>query len=261
METVKLQKDLFGNQTHKKMTETELINEVTAELTNSCALPYSLNPVEIKRLINRAARFFYENYQYAVEDGFLIMPLEIYEHPEFKANRKIQLPDCIVSVTEIREVSGIGMLGTPDKDFADSKLLGAEIFLSPFQGDNLIYRTAMYSYFDLAKAYDLVTIAYDWNRNSKRITILGRNPHRNTYARVMTKIPLESLYDDELFIRYVSADAKINLGRTLQVFGYQLPGGITINFDGIKQDGVQELMDIKQQINDENSPNWFLQWN
>lgn len=243
------------------MTEQELINEVTAELTQSCALPYSLNPAEISRIIARAARWFYENYQYAIEEGFLAIPLEIYEHPEFKANRKIQLPDCIVSVYELREVTGIGIIGQPDRDFSDSKLLGAEIFLSPFQGDNLVYRTAMYSYFNLAQAYDLELIAYKWNRHTKRISVLGRNPHRNTFARVMTKIPLESLYEAEIFIRYVLADAKINLGRTLQVFNYNLPGGVQINFDGIKQDGVQELADIKIEIDEEDSPDWFLQWN
>jgi len=232
----------------------------SAELTQSCALPYSLNPAEIKRIIDRAARWFYDNFQYAVEEGYLAVPLEVYQHPSFLANRKIQMPDCIVSVYEVREVTGIGIIGQPDRDFSDSKLLGAEIFLSPFQGDNLVYRTAMYSYFDLAKAYDLELIAYDWNRHSKRVTILGRNPHRNTFFRVMTKIPEESLYDAEIFIRYVLADAKINLGRTLQVFNYNLPGGVQINFDAIKQDGVQELADIKQEIDDQNSPDWFLEY-
>lgn len=243
------------------MTEQELINMTSSELTQSCALPYSLNPAEISRIIARAARWFFENYQYAIEERFLAIPLEIYQHPEFIASRMIQLPDCIVSVYELREVTGHGIIGQPDRDFSDSKLLGAEIFLSPFQGDNLVYRTAMYSYFNLAQAYDLQLIAYNWNRNTKRISVLGRNPHRNTYARVMTKIPLESLYDDELFIRYVLADAKINLGRTLQVFNYNLPGGVQINFDGIKQDGVDEMTAIKEQIDQENSPDWFLQFN
>lgn len=243
------------------MTEQELISMASAELTQSCALPYSLNPAELSRIIARAARWFYDNFQYAVEEGFLAIPLEIYEHPEFKAHRKIQLPDCIVSVYELSEVSGGGIFGQIDGDFSDSKLLGAEMFISPFQGDSLVYRTAMYSFFNLAQAYELHTIAYNWNRYSKRITILGRDPRKNTYARVMTKIPLEALYEAEIFIRYVLADAKINLGRTLQVFNYNLPGGVQINFDGIKQDGVDELAAIKEEIDQENSPDWFLQWN
>lgn len=79
--------------------------------------------------------------------------------------------------------------------------------------------------------------------------------------RVGNAIPLESLYEDELFMRYCFAMAKIQLGRTLQVFNYNLPGGITINFDAIKQDGQNELDKILEQVKGESSPDWFIQWN
>jgi hypothetical protein len=243
------------------MTESELISEVSAELTQSCALPYSLNEAEIKRIIKKARRWFYDNYQYAVEDKFIVIPQEVYENAAFTTNRTIQLPECVQSVYDFREMSGMGIMGQVDRDFSESKMMGAEIFLSPFQGDNLVYRTAMYSYFDLAKAYDLQTIAYSWNKNTRRINVLGRTPRKNTYVTAYVKIAEDDLYNDELFIRYVLADAKINLGRTLQVFNYNLPGGVQINFDGIKQDGVQEMQEIKEQIDGENSPSWFLQWN
>lgn len=240
------------------MSEQELVNEVIAELTNSCALPYALKEPEIKRIIRKAARWFYENYEHAVEQRYIPIPKDVFEHPEFKTNRTVQLPDCVVAVYDFREATGIGIIGNPDRDFSDSKLLGAEIFLSPFQGDNLIYRTAMYSYFDLAKQYDLETIAYDYNRHTRRINVLGRNPRRNTFIRCAVKIPLESLYESEIFIRYVLADAKINLGRTLQVFSYNLPGGVQVNFDGIKNDGLEEMREIKEQIDGENTTDWFI---
>ena len=62
-------------------------------------------------------------------------------------------------------------------------------------------------------------------------------------------------------MRYCFAKAKIQLGRTLQVFNYNLPGGITVNFDAIKQDGQAEMDLILAQITTESSPDWFLQWN
>lgn len=243
------------------MTENQLVQEIQNEITQSCALPYALPEPEVKRIIKRAREYFYINYQYAVEQRYLALPLVIFQHPEFKKTRMIQLPDCFVSVYDIREVSGGGFLGNPDRDFADSKLLGAEIFLSPFQGDNLVYRTAMYSYFDLARAFLLETVAFKWNYNTRRISILGRNPFQDLVARVMTKIPEDSLYDDELFVRYCLAKAKISLGRTLQIFNYNLPGGVTINFEGIKADGIAEMEQIMAQIDGENMPDWFIQWN
>lgn len=243
------------------MTEQQLIQEIESEISLSCALPYSLNPVEIKRIIKRAREFMYDNYQYAVEDRYIIIPLEVFEHASFKSNRLVSLPDCVVSVYDVREMTGPGAFGNIDRDFSDSKLLGAEINLSPFQGDNLVYKTAMYSFYDLAKAYLLETVAFSWNRNTKRVTIMGRNPRKPVAMRTMVKIPEDSLYDDELFVRYCLAQAKINLGRTLSIFNYNLPGGVQINFDGIKQDGKDEMLAILEQINNETMPDFFLQWN
>lgn len=243
------------------MSEAQLVAEITAELTLSCALPYALPEPEVKRIIKRAREYFYVNYQYAVEHKLLIIPKEIFQDENFRKTRTVQLPECFVSVYDLRETTGYGFLGNPDRDFADSKLLGSEIFLSPFQGDNLVYRTAMYSYFNLAEAYLLVTVAYSFNRNTGRITVLGRNPFVDLCARTMVKIPEDTLYDDELFVRYCLAKAKIGMGRILQIFNFNLPGGVTINFDAIKQDGQAELDLIMTQIDAENSPDWFLQWN
>lgn len=243
------------------MTESQLVAEIQSELTQSCALPYALPEPEVRRIIKRAREFMYDNYQYAVEDKIISVPHVMFGDKDFKKNRIIQFPDCVVSIYDFREISGIGILGQVDRDFSDSKLLGAEIFLSPFQGDNLVYRTAMYSYFDLAKAYLLETVAYKFNKNTKRLTVLGRNPNKDCAVHACIKIPEETLYDDELFVRYCLAKAKINLGRTLQIFNYNLPGGVTINFDSIKADGMDEMEKILAQIDSENSPSWFIQWN
>jgi hypothetical protein len=142
-------------------TEEALIQEVKDDISHSCALPYALNDQEIKRIIKRAKAYFYDNYQYAVEDKIFVLPSEMFVTPQFRATRQIQLPDCVIGVWDVREVGGAGLVGTPDKDFGDAKLLGSELMLSPFIGDNLVYRTVLYSFFDLAKAFLLETFAFN----------------------------------------------------------------------------------------------------
>jgi len=255
------------------MTEAELILEVKDELSHSCSLPYNLNDQEIKRIIKRARAFFFDNYQYAVEDRYFIIGREIFSAPQFRATRQVQLPECVISIYDVREAGGGGLLGNPDRDFGDSKLLGSELLLSPFVGDNLVYRTVLYSYFDLAKAYLLETFAYDFNKNTKRLTILGRDPSRTSFGsqslelagkdvaiKACLAIPDEDLYKDELFVRYVLAMSKINIGRLIGTFTYNLPGGITVNSAGIKADGEAERQEVLKMINDENTPSWFFQW-
>lgn len=259
------------------MTEQDLIQEIKDEISHSCALPYNLNDQEIKRIIKRARAYFYDNYQYAVEDRIFVLGKELFSAAAFRATRQIQLPQCVVSVYDVREVNGSGLIGTPDKDFGDSKLLGSELMLSPFVGDNLVYRTVLYSFFDLAKAYLLESYAFNFNKNTKKLTINGRDPARtNTtmggsdttlYAgvdvgvRAYIAIPEESLYDDELFVRFCLAEAKINIGRLLGTFEYNLPGGVRINYNNIQSLGTSEKAEIIQMIKDENTPSYFLQWN
>jgi len=253
-------------------SEEALIQEVKDDISHSCALPYALNDQEIKRIIKRAKAYFYDNYQYAVEDKILVLPSQIFSNAQFKTTRQVQLPDCVISVWDVREVGGAGMIGTPDRDFGDAKLLGSELMLSPFIGDNLVYRTVLYSFFDLAKAFLLETFAFGYNKNTKRLTINGRDPSRTTSTgltvggkdvgvRAFIAIPDENLYSDELFVRYVLAEAKINIGRLLGTFVYQLPGGVTINAAAIQGIGQAEKTEVMEMIKSENTPSYFLQWN
>jgi hypothetical protein len=190
----------------------------------------------------------------------------------------VQLPEKIVTVFDVRETNGNGISGNPDRDFGDSKLIGSELLLSPFTGDNLVYRTVMYSYFDLANAYLLPTYAFNWNKNTKKLTLLGRDPVpappnsspdsqpgynlvQSVVVSCFVAIEDYELYSDELFIRYCMAKSKISLSRVLSAFDYNLPGGVKVNTSLIRQDGEAELQAVMDMINGENTPSYFLQWN
>lgn len=242
------------------MTRGELIQLVNDEITGSGALPYSVPERESERIINQALNWFYMNYQYSVETQYYVIERRWFEDPEFKKTRSILLPDCVVSVFECKEVTGGGRLGTIDKDFGDNRLMAAELFLAPMASDDLVMRTAQYAYWDLTKAFILERVRFDYNSNTHRLKIQGRDPKKNLFLMTYVKIEENKLYDDWYFQRWVTATSKLSLARILGFFTFNLPGGVTINAGDLKDEGKEELEELKTKIDEENSPDWFFQF-
>ena len=242
------------------MTKQELVETVQRELDSSFALPSQLQPSEIERIIDQVSVWFYENYRESVETQYYIIRASEFKSPEFRKTRTVTMPECVVSVFEVKEVTGAGLLGNIDRDFADNKLVASEIYLSPFTGDSLVFRTAQYQFFDLTRAFFLEWIRYDFNRRTRKLKILGRDPSRDVFFQTYVKIPDDKLYEDYYFFRYVTAKSKIALGRMLSFFDYNLMGGIKVNAADIKSEGEAEVEKIEQEIKDQDTADYFSVW-
>lgn len=242
------------------MTKNELVQQVLRELDSSFALPVQIQPSEVERNIDQSARWFYENYRDAVETQYYVIQQDQFMTDEFRSNRTILMPECVVSVFEVREITGAGLLGTVDRDFADNKLIASEIYLSPMTGDGLVYRIAQYQFFDLTKAFFMDLIRYDFNRRTLKLKILGRDPKRDVFMQTYVRIPDEKLYDDFYFYRYVTAKSKLSLARQLSFFDFNLMGGIKINVNDLRSEATEEITKVEQQIKDEDTPDYFMVW-
>jgi hypothetical protein len=240
------------------MTKNELIETVQRELDGSMALPTQVPSEEIGRHIDQSAKWFYENYREAVQSQYYIVPNDSFSSADFTAQRVIQMPPCVVSVFEVREISGAGLLGTIDRDFSSDKLIASEIYLQPLNGDNLVNMAARLQYYDLAKAFFLDWIRYDFNRRTGALKILGRNPMRDVLINTYVKIPDEKLFEDYYFTRYVTAKSKLSLARMLEMFNFTLMGGITINVANIRSEAETEITEIMTAIKEEDSADWFI---
>lgn len=245
------------------MTLDELILDIQNELTFAKALPYSIPEQEIKRIITNAENYFYDNWRHAVQQQYLLIPLEVFKHDLFKKNRMVQLPECVGFVHQVKEGKGINsFFGTMDADFADNKFIGSEIFLTPFIGESIMYRTVIFSFLDLIKGFTIDTFAYDYNKNTKLLSILGRTPQNPIVLEIAKKIEKEHLYNDELFQRYVRAKAKLRLGDLLTTFDYNLPGGIKPNYTNLVTKAEKELDQVIEMMKTENTPDFlfFARW-
>jgi len=240
------------------MTELQFIQDINDEITFSGALPYSLPEKEIKRIIENDSRYFWDNWRHAVESRYLLLPQELFRNSTFKKFRQIQLPECVQFVIDFKEAKGGSIFATIDRDFSEQKFIGSEIFLTPFIGESIMYRTIMFSFLDLTKAMMLDTIAYDYNKNSKLLGVIGRTPATNAVIRIFKKLDQDKLFEDEMFQRYVRAHAKTRLAHMLQTFNYTLPGGVTVNYQNIVITAEKEMEDVKAMMKSENTPDWMF---
>lgn len=243
------------------MTKSELISDVNNEITFSGMLPYTLPEKEICRIIDIDARYFYDNWRHSVEKRYLVLPVDIFTNENFKVARQIQLPECVQFVIELKEAKGASIFATIDRDFSEQKFLGSEIYLTPFMGESIMYRTIMFSFLDLTRGLILDTIAYDYNKNTKMLGIVGRTPKVQAVATVFKKIDADKLYEDELYQRHVRARAKLRLAQMLQTFNYQLPGDVSLNYQNMVQNAEKELEDVKLMMKGENTTDWMLLMN
>jgi hypothetical protein len=240
------------------MTEAEMIADINDEITYSGMLPYSLPEKELKRILHNDALYFYDNWRYAIESKYLLLPKALFQTQAFKNGRQILMPECVQFMVELKEAKGGSIFASVDRDFSEGKFMGSEIFLTPFMGESIMYRTIMFSFLDLTRGMILDTIAYDYNKNTKLLGIVGRTPKTDAVAKVFKKISIDKLYEDELYQRHVRAHAKVRLAHMLQTFNYQLPGDVTINYQNMVATAEKEMEEVKTMIKGENTTDWMF---
>ena len=244
-----------------KLTEDEFIGLVQQELSVACALPFTVPVAEIKRIIKFSADWFYKKYEDAVEERYFIIPKTNFLSPEFKRSRTIPMPECVFSIFQLKKLKedfgrtfsfdGTGDFGIERLFLSDSVSMG--------QGtENMMYYVLNLSWLDLSSHVINHTISFNYNRSSHRLFISGETPNRDCVAHGYMKLPLEYLMKDEIFYRYVVAKAKMQLSRILGTFAFNLPGGITVNFDLIRSEGQEELQKIEEEIKGEEGMDFFF---
>ena len=248
----------------------EFINNVVQAVTGGGMIPISVPKKEIFRILQEAKKWFYKNYEYAVQDNFYVIPNAEFKSADFIKKRAFKLPKArvdgsgsIISVYGVKLASGRGDLsGSLGSDFAIDKLIFEEGMSmgGVDTGEVLMQYVIKEKYYDMAKSLIQNPMSYNYNPNSHILKILGENPdkNQNLILEVYESISDMDLFEDEMFIRYVTAKVKKQLGSMLTTFDYTLPGNIAINGDNIKSDADEELTTIIEEIRADDSPDYFM---
>ena len=244
------------------MTKQELIDEVKGEITASCSLPFSPPDKEIERIIDLESKWLYREYRDSWYTRWYILDKAYYTTPEWIATRTFQLPECVVGIKVVYELtSGSRVFGIHDPDLQFDRLMAADLYLSPLSSDQITYRTIQWSFWDLSRAFNLRDIQTSFNMNTHRLAIIGRDPVQSLYITTLDTIPKEEFYDDPIVIKWMIAKGKMSLARILGTFSYNLLGNVTINYDMWAAEGKEELQELKDKIASDSVPDWFHMFN
>jgi hypothetical protein len=241
------------------MTKAELVEEVKSELTSSCSLPYSISTKEIERIIKKEMRFLYREYRELIQDRIYILDKSYFVSDEFKDTRTFQMNSCTEGIKKVIEMTdGSRVFGINDPDLSFDRLMAADLYLTPLSSDQITYRTIQWSFWDLARGFNLRDINHDFNPNTHRLIITGRTPTDSLMILAMDHIPEEDAYNDTIVLEWMIAKGKVSLSRILGAFNYNLLGNITINFEQWRAEGQEELERLREKIIGDNCPDWFI---
>jgi hypothetical protein len=87
---------------------------------------------------------------------------------------------------------------------------------------------------------------------------MGQLPTNTCVFLVYEKIDNCSLYTDEIFIRYVVAQVKLQLSRVTGTFEFNLPGNVKINYSDIKSEAQDEIKAIEEEIKGDEGVDYFF---
>jgi hypothetical protein len=241
------------------MTKAEFIDRINGEITASCALPYSPPKAEIIRIIDKEMRWLYREYRELLHDRIYVINEKYYQTKEWKDSRTFQMNDCTEGIKQVREMtSGSRVFGINDPDLNFDRLMASDLYLTPLSSDQITYRTIQWSFWDLARAFNLVDINHDFNPNTHRLAITGRTPIHSLFVLALDHIPEEDAYEDTVVLDWMIAKCKLSMARILGTFNYQLMGNVQINYEQWRTEGNEELERLRVKIAGDNPPDWFI---
>lgn len=251
----------------------DFLDEVASHVTGACMIPMNLPKSEVNNITKRARKWFYKNYEFSVTENFMYIPQDVFTTDHFKQRRALTLPDGTQSSVgggEVYSVYGVFEEGTgfgtnsitfSVGDFDMERMLYGGLYggAGVAKGmENLQYYVINQSAFEMTRQVTENPLSFQYSQQTHELKFTGDTPKKGVFLEVYETIPDCALFNDEAFFRYVSAKVMISLGQKLAIFGYNLPGNITVNADVIQGMGQEELDKVIEEIKGDEGVDWMM---
>lgn len=246
------------------------IQRVVNEVTQSCALPFSVPVERIPHIILNAAQWFWLNVDSATEERlYVIKNSDICK--EGHLNKIVQLPEQVAGIHglyKLQEHLKYGAMG----DFSLERMMMSSfnsingigsIGVGGFSGngqqgyalEDVV--VAMYEV-DTFSQYLNPPLSYEFNMHSSKLNIIGDLGYSDILIDAMIRCRIQDLYNNYYFFRLVVCFVKRALSTILGTYEFKLPGGITINYSNFTDQANEEYEEIKEWAEQTRSCSYFF---
>lgn len=241
------------------MTRAEFKEWLKDEVTLSGALAIDIPDKEYDRVIDRGLKMLYQINPDALKESYCIIPCEYFYTPEFRKNRIIQFPECVMSINRFVEMKQRNiMFGANDPDFSFNRAFMADMWLgSQMNMDTVMFRTIQMSTWDQLKRFTLIDIKHRWSEADHSLLVLGHDPRVNVFVGLHVKVDDSELFDNIWCQKWIAAHMKLRACTLLGLFTTNLIGGVTINTGTISDEANKDIEDCKNYFKEANTISWF----
>ena len=110
---------------------------------------------------------------------------------------------------------------------------------------------------DMLNQMNLYTTKFHFNEMSSRLNILTAVKY-DLILEVYANVPLQELYGDDLFQKYVIGWAKKQAGNLMGRYTFTLPGGVTFNSADLVAQGDAEMKEVETEIKEMSQTSFFF---
>lgn len=268
--------DLTSERVHAGDCLETFINEIGSEITGACMIPLNLPDAEIRNIIKRAVKWFRKNYEYSLRQNYFHIPNSIFSSQTFKSKRALTFPKEnssgageVFSIYGVYDLasgwntggSGLDLRFSSGADFNIEKMFFSNSFAgtgAAESAEELQYYVINQSYFDMARQILENPLSFHYSQLTGQLKFMGDTPKGDVIIECYESIENCALYNDEIFFRYVAAKVKQAVGAKLGVFKFSLPGGVEIDYDGIKSMGDEEMERVLEEIKGDEGVDWMF---
>lgn len=257
-EQVKSREEYLQQLNEDKMCLESFLLRVKDELTVSCSIPITIPDKNLLTVIDTCKKWFYEHYQYSVQEDFLHIKESAFSTESFKKNRGVKLPLDIFSVTFVhktnyRNNSPFGLLSA-------SSTMPYNTINSYNDYDYDLVSYIMHENFESLRSsiLDRKYVSHNFNKLTHIFKLTGEIPKTDLVLSVLRRIPDCALFEDSYFFSYVVGKSMLNISRVLGLFTFNLPGGVQMNYDVIQSEGQTMVDKIEEEIKTNEPVDWFF---